>query len=240
MLHKLLMTTALLAAASPAYATLQIAFTDGTNVVTCADGQACDLSPGANNILVLNETVGAFHIVGTVAASLAGKGDDNLQFSTSLIQNTGSTVGHLAAIVGDTNFVGPVNAVRESASLTFNNAVGSGASTLNFFADPANGQPAGVGLNIPGTLLFTTSGTPATDPDSFSGTHDSPFAAGGLFSMTETANLALRPGGSITGFNESMQSQAIPEPSTWVMLGLGFAALGFAGRKRIIGSWLSA
>ena len=141
-------------------------------------------------------------------------------------------------IVGDTNFVGPVNAVRESASLTFNNAVGSGASTLNFFADPANGQPAGVGLNIPGTLLFTTSGTPATDPNSFSGSHDSPFSASGLFSMTETANLALRPGGSLTGFNESMQSQAIPEPSTWVMMGLGFAALGFAGRKRITGNRL--
>ena len=239
MLHKLLLTTALLAA-SPAYATLQIAFTDGTNVVTCADGQSCDLSGGANNILVLNETVGAFRIVGTVAASLAGAADDNLQFSTSLIQNTGSTLGHLTAIVGDTNFVGPTEAVRESASLTFNSATGSGASTLRFFADPANGQPAGVGLNIPGQELFSTSGTPTTDPDSFAGTNLSPFHAGGLFSMTETANLALRPGGSITGFNESMQSAAIPEPSTWVMLGLGFAALGFAGRKRIIGSWLSA
>ena len=82
MLHKLLMTTALLAAigANPAKATLQIAFTDGTNVVTCADGQACDLAGPANNIIILNETVGAFHIIGTVAASVSGKGDDNLQF----------------------------------------------------------------------------------------------------------------------------------------------------------------
>ena len=201
-------------------------------MVTCADGQACDLAGPANNIIILNETVGAFHIIGTVAASVAGKGDDNLQFSTSLIQNTGSTLGHLAMIVGDTNFVGPVNAVRESASLTFNNAVGSGASTLNFFADPANGQPAGVGLNIPGTLLFTAVGTPATDPDSFSGSNDSPFSAGGLFSMTETANLALRPGGSLTGFNESMESTAaIPEPSTWAMLALGFGGLAFFARR---------
>jgi len=233
------MTKALLAGAgalallsSPALATLQIAFTDGTNVVTCADGQACDLSGPANNIIILNETVGAFHIIGTVAASVSGVGDDNLQFSTSLIQNTGSTLGHLAAIVGDTNFLGPVEAVRESASLTFNNAVGSGASTLNFFADPANGQPAGVGLNVPGTELFSTSGVPASDPDSFAGTHTSPFAASGLFSMTETANLALRPGGSITGFNESMQSTPIPEPSTWAMLIAGFAGMGWLGWKR--------
>ena len=40
-MKKLLLTAALLAStAIPAAATLQIAFTDGTNVVTCADGQA--------------------------------------------------------------------------------------------------------------------------------------------------------------------------------------------------------
>jgi hypothetical protein len=225
-------------AASPALATLQIAFTDGTNVVTCADGQACDLAGPANNIIILNENVGAFHIIGTVAASSSASGSDNLQFSTSLIQNTGSTLGHLTAIVGDTNFIGPVSAVRESASLTFNNASGSGASTLRFFADPANGQPGGVGLAIPGQLLFTTSGSPVTDPDSFAGTNVSPFVADGLFSMTETANLALKAGGSITGFNESMASTAagaVPEPSTWAMMLVGFAGLGWGAwsRKRV-------
>jgi PEP-CTERM motif len=221
-----------LALAAPAHATLQIAFTDGTNVVTCADGQACDLAGPANNIIVLNETVGAFHIIGTVAASSSAPGDDNLQFSTSLIQNSGATLGHLTAIVGDTNFIGPVNDVRESASLTFNNATGSGASTLRFFADPANGQPAGVGLNVPGVQLFSTSGTPSSNPDSFAGTANSLFNASGLFSMTETANLALGPSSSITGFNESMQSSAIPEPSTWAMLIAGFTGLAFLGYRR--------
>ena len=231
----------LIAAMSPAQATLQIAFTDGTSVVTCADGQACDLAGPANNIIVLNETVGAFHIIGTVAASSSALSDDNLQFSTSLIQNTGATLGHLTAIVGDTNFIGPVNDVRESASLTFNQAVGSGASTLRFFADPANGQPAGIGLNIPGQLLFTTSGTPTTDPDSFAGTHSDPFFAPGLFSMTETADLALRGSGSITGFNESMQtSSVIPEPRTWAMMLIGFALMGVVGWKRRLRDRLAA
>jgi hypothetical protein len=231
----LLAGAALAALASPANATLQIAFTDGTNVVTCADGQACDLAGPANNIIVLNETVGAFHIIGTVAASLSGVGEDNLQFSTSLIQNTGSALGHLSLIVGDTNFVGPVTGIEESASLTFNNATGSGASTLRFFADPANGQPAGVGLNIPGTQLFTTTGSPTTDPDSFAGTNFSPFTAGGLFSMTETANLALKAGGSITGFNESMATAAtgaIPEPSTWAMIIAGFVGLAWVAKRK--------
>ena len=215
----------------PAHATLQIAFTDGTSVVTCADGQACDLAGPTNNIIILNETVGAFHIIGTVAASSSALGNDNLQLSTSLIQNTGAA-GHLGIVVGDTNFIGPVEAVTESASLTFNNAVGSGASTLHFFADPANGQPAGVTLSTPGTELFTATGIPTSDPDSFSGTHLSPFSATGLFSMTESANLALKAGGSVTGFNESMQTAAIPEPSTWAMLAIGFGLLGFVGLRR--------
>ena len=75
-MQKLLMTTALFAVlgAGAANATLQIAFTDGTNVVTCADGQACDLAGPTHNIIVLNETVGAFHIIGTVAASSSALG----------------------------------------------------------------------------------------------------------------------------------------------------------------------
>ena len=240
----LLLTTALasLAFIAPAHAVLQIAFTDGVTTVTCADGQACDLSGGANNILILNETVGAFHIVGTVAASLSSSGGDNLQLSTSLIQNSGSTLGHLGIIVGDNNFLGPITGVNESASLTFNSAVGSGASTLNFFADTANGQPAGPGLNIPGSLLFTASGAPATDPDSFAGSNASLFSALGPFSLTETANLALRAGGSITGFNESMATvnTPIPEPRTWAMLIIGFGLLAGMGVKRKIKDRLAA
>jgi hypothetical protein len=233
---QLALATALFAAVAipKAHATLQIAFTDGVNVVTCADGQACDLAGPANNIIILNETVGAFHIIGTVAASTFGP-PDSLQLSTSLIQNTGDTTGSLRIVVGDTNFLSPVSSIRESASLTFNNAAGSGPSTLSFFADPANAQPGGPGLVTPGTLLFSTSGTPATNPDSFSGTHDSPFGALAPFSMAEAANINLVAGGSLTGFNESMLTAAggvIPEPSTWVMLGLGFAALGWVGLRR--------
>jgi hypothetical protein len=233
-MKSLLLGATILAAlgASPANATLQIAFTDGTTVVTCADGQSCDLAGPAKNIIILNETVGAFHIIGTVAASVSGAAEDNLQFSTSLISNSGSGEGKLSIVVGDTNFVGPVNAVRESASLTFNNALGSGPSTLGFFADSANAQPAGIGLATPGQTLFQDSGSPSSNPFSFAGTNVSPFLADGLFSMTEAATLGLRGGASITGFNESMESSAIPEPSTWAMLGLGFGALALMGFKR--------
>jgi hypothetical protein len=233
-MRNLLLGATILAAVgtTPAHATLQIAFTDGTTVVTCADGQSCDLAGPAHNIIILNETVGAFHIIGTVAASVSGSAEDNLQFSTSLISNSGSSEGHLQIVVGDTNFVGPVNGIRESASLTFNDALGSGPSTLGFFADPANAQPAGIGLATPGATLFQDSGSPTTNPFSFAGSNLSAFTAAGPFSMTEAATLGLRGGASITGFNESMETAAIPEPSTWAMLGLGFGAIALMGFKR--------
>ena len=49
--------------------------------------------------------------------------------------------------------------------------------------------------------------------------------------MTEGAALALRADGSVTGFNQSMQT-GVPEPSTWAMLGLGFGLLAFLGARR--------
>ena len=95
---------------------------------------------------------------------------------------------------------------------------------LKFWADPANVQGANP-TNTPGTLLEVVSGTPTTDPDSFSGSKVTAFSALAPFSMTEGASLALTTGASVTGFNQSMQSVAIPEPSTWIMLLAGFASL---------------
>jgi hypothetical protein len=74
-------------------------------------------------------------------------------------------------------------------------------------------------------------GTPTTDPDSFSGTKFSAFNASGPFSMTEGATLKLISGGSITGFNQSMTT-AVPEPSTWAMLIGGFSLMAFLGVRR--------
>jgi Zn-dependent alcohol dehydrogenase len=49
--------------------------------------------------------------------------------------------------------------------------------------------------------------------------------------MTEGASLALIGGGSITGFNQAMET-GVPEPRTWAMMGLGFGLMAFMGYKR--------
>jgi hypothetical protein len=216
---------------SAAQATLQLSLSDGTTTFSCKDGQlGCDLSGGANNLLLVDTTIGGFFVQVTLAQSTFGS-HNVLQLSSANIENLGSAEGTLTFVASDTGFSAPANSIEESGSLTFNNNVGAGLSTISFFADPLNAQGANP-LNTPGTPLDSVSGTAATNPDSFSGTKLSPFAAGSPFSMTESANLALLAGGSITGFDQSMTSSAIPEPRTWAMLLLGFGMLAFFGVRR--------
>ena len=231
MLHKLLLTTALFGAlASPAKATLQLSIDVNGTVFTCADGElSCDQSGGNKNLLVIDQTVNGVLVQVTLAQSTSGKLNE-LQLSSSNIENLSGAARSIGLFAGDTSFTAPVTFINDSGSLTFNEAVGSGQSSLSFFADALNRQGANP-TNTPGALLETVFGTPLTNPDSFAGSNFVDFIANSPFSMTEEAALALRAGGSITGLNLSMQS-GVPEPSTWTMFGLGFAAMAAFGWRR--------
>ena len=154
---------------------------------------------------------------------------DELQLSTSNIENLTAAPLTITLTASDTGYAFPIRAINNSASLTFNSNIGAPDSTLTFFADKLDGQGA---PGTPGTLLESVSGHAVTDPDSFSGSRITAFDANAPFSMSEQAVLSLRADGSITGFNQSMESTAVPEPAVWVMMGIGFAALGFAGYRR--------
>src|SRR5580765_288561 len=228
----LLAATFLAAASLPATARLQLSIAANGSTFSCFDGQlGCDQSGGANNLLLVNTTIGGAFVEIALATSQFGVPNELTLSSSSIVNQSGAPI-NIKLLASDTDFVAPVSAIRNSASLTFNNAVGSPASSLQFWADPANVQGANPN-NTPGALLETVSGTPTTNPDSFSGSNTAPFSALGPFSMTEGASLNLITGASITGFNESMQSEtAIPEPSTWAMFGAGLGALALLGWKR--------
>lgn len=233
-MRNLLLAGTLLAAigTTPAQARLQISINAGGATFTCFDGQlTCDQSGGANNLLIVDQSVGGAFVQLALTQSAFGKPDE-LQLSTSNIENLTAAPLTITLTASDTGFAPPIVAINNSASLTFNSNVGAPDSTLTFFADKLDGQGA---PGTPGTLLESVSGHAVTDPDSFSGSRITPFDALTPFSMTESAALVLRADGSITGFNQSMESTAIPEPSTWAMLaiGLGFMAWGAATRKRM-------
>ena len=232
-MKNLLMSAAVFAAlATPAHARLQLSIGVGASTFTCFDGQlSCDQSGGANNLLIVDQTVNGAFVQLALTQSQFGPVDE-LQLSASNIENLTAAPLTITLTASDTDYTFPVSAINNSASLTFNSNIGAPNSTLTFFADTANGQGA---PGTPGTLLESVSGHAVTDPDSFSGSRITAFDANAPFSMSEQAVLVLRADGSITGFNQSMEStSAIPEPSTWALMGLGFAAMGaFAWRRRV-------
>ena len=236
-MKSILLAGVLLAATAitPASARLQITLQSGANTFSCFDGQlSCDQSGGANNLLIVDQTVGGILVQLALTQSVSGPTNE-LQLSSSNIVNEGGVPATIKLFASNTDFVGPVSAINNSASLTFNQNIGAPLSTLQFFADVTNAQGANP-ANTPGVLLESVSGSAATDPDSFSGSLISPFDALGPYSMTESASLSLRGLGSITGFNQSMQStSAVPEPSTWALLitGFGFMAWGASTRKKV-------
>ena len=232
-MRNLLLAGTVLAAigASPAHARLQLSINANGNTFSCFDGQlGCDQSGGANNLLLVNTLVGGAFVEIALATSQFGAPNVLTLSSSDIINQSGAPIT-IKLLASDTSFLAPVDFINSSASLTFNDAVGSTASTLQFWADPANVQGANL-TNTPGALLETVTGTPTTDPDSFSGSRITAFNALAPFSMTEGASLNLVTGASITGFQESMRSGVVPEPKTWAMLVLGFAAMAVVGWKR--------
>jgi len=236
MRHVLLAATAIaaLALVPSANATLQLSIGANGDTFTCADGQlGCDLSGGANNLLTVNTLVGGAFVQITLVQSTSGA-SNTLQLSSSNIENQSGAPIDVTLLASQTDFTGPVTAVNNSGSLTFNQNVGATDSTLKFWADPNNVQGANPS-NTPGTLLESVSGAAATDPDSFSGSNIAPFIAAGPFSMTEGAILSLITGGSVTGFNQSMVTLAetpVPEPMSLGLLGMGLLGLGLVRYRR--------
>jgi hypothetical protein len=231
-MKNLLLASTLLAAvgATPAHATLQLSIDVNGHTFSCSDGElSCDESGGANNLLVIDTTVGGALVQVTLAQSSFGKVNELQLSSSNIINETGGALV-VSLFAGDNNFVAPTSEIRSSGSLTFNQNITPLNSSLSFFADPANVQGANP-TNTPGELLEFVSGHATTDPFSVAGTRTDPFDALSPFSMTESARLAVIAGGSVTGFQESMQS-GVPEPKTWAMLGIGFAIMAFMGVKR--------
>jgi PEP-CTERM motif len=52
-----------------------------------------------------------------------------------------------------------------------------------------------------------------------------------ILSVIDTLTIPLSPGSDVTGVTNDFLERPIPEPSTWAMMGIGFAGLAFAGYR---------
>ena len=123
--------------------------------------------------------------------------------------------------------------------------------TQAIFIDPANGlQDVNPGDMIPiitpgtttgpqtcpnagGNVFTTSAGSQVCDLQNQSDrTFASAFALDELFEITAPASILNHPNYGSTNLSDQVSYGAVPEPSTWALLGLGFAGIGFAGFSR--------
>jgi hypothetical protein len=229
------------ALAPPAHASLQIfasVVPGASPPLTCAppSGGSCVYGGAANNVLTFTPV--PFFYNGVVvngdiftAGGVPGApGIDSLDVSSLALINTTSAPVTVILVASDTDFTAPVSEVGLATSGTFQATVGS-TYTVKWFADPSNTQGADTSGSTPGTLLdsFTTTATGIVQ--SFSDNSTQPFTATAPFSLTEEVIYTLQPNGELLNRGVGMVLTSVPEPSTWAMMALGFAGLGFMGYR---------
>jgi hypothetical protein len=225
---------------SPAHAVLQLAFDINSIPFTCVDNNpACDTNPAVGTIQLANETFAGVQVNGSILSSIgtpANPGHDELSTSSLSIVNTNGVPVTGNAAVSDTNFSAPVSFWETSGSGTFVNALPA-STTFNWFVDSTNTQGAGTSTDTPGIMVDTFTHAAASAADSFSHNGSAPTTLTAPFSLTEQFSLTLPAGGSLLSRGQTI-ILGVPEPSTWAMMFVGFAGLGFAAWRRGRGSRL--
>jgi hypothetical protein len=208
-MNKLVLSTALLAAigATPAHATLQIEVFDNGSLIDNITG------------------------VTTGAASLTAS---DANFANITIAAQGSPIlpnADLSSVTLDASAAAGFTGSHTLTVDVIQSAIFGTGNTLSTFT--VNGLTNDPGPTIESTFagggLLATHTFPAALLDGSAG----PFsAATGAFTTDET-QFAVDFTAPRQSFGGSIQlTTGVPESSTWVMMGLGFAALGFAGWRR--------
>jgi PEP-CTERM motif len=178
--------------------------------------------------------VGIGGTIGNTGSNLEDSTAIDLDESTLFVSGTGTgdesgliafdTVSVFAPSPPDTNIIygfgtGPSPLVPE-VIVSWTGSQGAFTETLTTVQDVARNPKSLDSIGV--TLLGTVTGPPD------SGFVDTPV------SFTLSATQDGGPGNTITvSFtNATGVAPSIPEPSTWVMMALGFGALGYAGLRR--------
>jgi hypothetical protein len=112
-------------------------------------------------------------------------------------------------------------------SQTLSTSAGT-AYSISFWLDMDPRTPNDVNLSFGGTQVFSATNIPATGWTEF-------FATGTASSNSTLLSFGLRDDPAYSGLDDisvTPITAAVPEPSTWAMMILGFAGVGFMAYRR--------
>lgn len=222
-MKKLLMATALAGImSSPAWAA-------NTALTLWTDGSDAETATGVGQAALVGSSLDGVTI--TVSSAKRTTGPNDLTTANISIDNTTGSIQTLQISSGANGFLGPDSKYKLTGTI----GVETGTADLvgSYFVDALNtlngtGTGAIIGTNVGG---FDSGLLGSTDSFSFNGSGI--FGVGSPYAFAEHMTLTLAPGASVFVQGVSMEASAVPEPSTWVMMGGGFALLAALGlRKR--------
>jgi hypothetical protein len=187
-----------------------------------------DVAPDSGKANVNASCCGGKPSFVTNKESAVDTGGDAISFGSTDL-NVASAAGSTITIsISEVGITAPKGAVTFTTILTENALLAGWSVTEASYYDPANAMFSTAKLIGKNTFKGASDATVVT-PD--------PVDAKGLvkYSLTEIYTITLTGNAVLTGQDLStilITAPKIPEPSTWVMMGVGFAGLGLAGWKR--------
>ena len=225
----LLAATILAGLAAPAAAMLQIAVD--------VDGFTEHDSSPTGTLVVPAFTLDGVTVSGSLSQSFGNpvtpNGTNFLNTSSLQVTNNSGGLRTIEVTVGDTDFHPSVWYASTAGSGVWAEAGILSHITMNWFGDALNRQGATTVSDTPGVLLDTFSNTSnggLNDSFSHNGVGEFPTQLFSPFSLTEQATFTLVNGGML--INRGQSIAAVPESSTWAMLGVGFGLMAWLGQKR--------
>jgi hypothetical protein len=221
---------------APAQAMLQftVGVGDSTVTFTCVDNDIkCDSDPTQGTITIPSFSLDGIVVTNVVIQSSGNQdfpGTPALSYSIGSIANESGSALSATFALSDTHFRGPAARFHTSATVAWKNG---GASTVDLLShlDPNDAQggdtPAAAPGNTIGMFPFAAAGGDETQSASSFGSDSD------VYSLSDQGTLFLVAGATVSGGQSTTVSAVVPEPSTWAMMVIGFAGLGFAGYRQV-------